>query len=107
MGAAASGTYITHEPLKHHQLGLQPLDRLVHLILDGFCLLRRLWGWRWGGVRGPGALGTGGTGQLGPTRPGLLAREGVPRTSAQPGFLLLSLKHFSKEYLRHGKTHGR
>ena len=42
-GVAASGTYVTHEPLKHHQLGLEPLNFLVHLFLDGFSLLCRLW----------------------------------------------------------------
>ena len=41
-GPAAGGTYVTHEPLKHHQLGLEPLDLLVHLLLDGFSRLRRL-----------------------------------------------------------------
>lgn len=43
-GVAAGGTYVTHESLKHHQLGLETLNLLVHLLLDGFRLLRCLQG---------------------------------------------------------------
>lgn len=41
-GVAASGTYVTHEPLEHHQLSLEPLYLLVHLLLDGLGFLRCL-----------------------------------------------------------------
>ena len=49
---AVGGTYVTHEPLKHHQLGLETLNLLAHLLLDGFCLLRCLWGMEMGEVLG-------------------------------------------------------
>ena len=66
---AAGGTYVTHEPLKHHQLGLETLNLLVHLLLDGFRLLRCLRGteigeWSGGSGRAP-QWGGGEAGHLG------------------------------------------
>lgn len=55
--SAAGSTYITHEPLKHHQLSLESLDLLVHLLLNGFGLLRSLQRMEMGKcLGGPGTL---------------------------------------------------
>ena len=64
-GVAAGGTYVTHEPLKHHQLGLETLNLLVHLLLDGFRLLRCLRGTEIGEWSG----GLGGLPDAGADRP--------------------------------------